>query len=130
MIDLDTHEVIKKINYITDDDEWYEIKYLPFQKEHDFDTDLDFFLAVVMDWGGVKLKGKDFECNEKNKKLFYWNCKDRVKWIFYCSQADTLFGPTINEFIKRLGGSPATSKNGAKRSRNQTSRTVAVASKS
>ena len=130
MIDLDTHEVKKRINYPTDDEEWYEIKYLPFQKEHDFDTDLEFFLAVVVNWGGVKLKGKDFECTDKNKKLFYWNAKDRVKWIFFCSQAESLFGLTISEFIECLGGSPATSENGAKRSRNRTSRTVAAASKS
>ena len=130
MIDLDTHEVKKRINYLTDDEEWYEIKYLPFQKHEDFDNELEIFLSIVVDWGGVRSGGKDYECNEKNKKLFFLNAGDRVQWIFDCSQSRMFFGPNAEEFLKRLGGLLATSKNGAKRSRNRTSRTVAVASKS
>lgn len=130
MIDLDTHEVKKKINYITDDDEWYEIKYLPFQKYENFDADLDIFKEIVVDWGGVKSEGKDFQCNDKNKELFFLNAGDRVQWIFDCSQSRMFFGPNAEEFLQRLGGFLATSKNGAKRSRNQTSQTAPVASKS
>lgn len=130
MIDLDTHEVKKKINYITDDDEWYEIKYLPFQKYEDFKTNWDIFNEILTNWGGVKNKGKEFECTEENKKLFFLNAGDRVQFVFDCSQNRTFFGPNAEDYLKRLGGFLATSKNGAKRSRNQTSQTAPVASKS
>ena len=130
MIDLDTHEVKKKINYIPDDEEWYETKYLPFQKYEDFKTDWDIFNEILFNWGGVKSKGKEFECTEENKKLFFFNAGDRVQFIFDCSQNRMFFGPNADEFLKRLGKLLATSKNGAKRSQNQTSRTAPAASKS
>ncbi len=122
MLNLDEHDVTAELDYPGSEGEWYELKYLPPQDFTKFKDDYALFDYIVVDWGGITSKGKEFKCTKENKRKLYDNAADRAQWIFESAANRILFGPDMEEYIIRLGKYLATLKNGAKRSRNRTSR--------
>lgn len=120
MLDLDKNIVKKVFVYPDEDgngDEWYELKHIPLTKMSKADKDVDLFNEAVLDWGGIKSKGKVFECTEKNKESFFYSdsaTADRVAWIFETVWQRNSFSINFEEYRERLGKLYNTSKNGKK----------------
>jgi len=136
MLNLDEHVVKKTIYYPGSDDEWYELKYIPVTEIGEREG-LEIFKDAVLNWGGIKSEGKEFECNDKNKELFFKTATDRVIWII---GEETELGVIFKkgyfglseagDYVERLGKLSAILKNGKKNSQTHTTRPVKGAVKS
>ena len=112
MIDLSKHEIKTRVTYPGSEDEWYEIRYISPKKREELvskyneDEELDWqtLKYLLVDWGGVKYGDEQFDCIEKNIKIFFEIAKDRIQWLYQMAFVPAMFSPNKELYLKNLNG--------------------------